>query len=511
MISQLSKSNLGALHLHGIILAVAVKGWRGLWVVLMLMVLIIPWQNGYSQSTESNPPATPLSSVKELAHSWGIEPLYHADSGIRGSASCAASSCHSGPKPGTATATAARGSEYSLWFERDPHARSWRTLSSDRSAAILKKLGILEDGRIVNVPAYQNCLACHNTDRTLGSDGLSPKIMEGVGCESCHGPSSAWYDKHYKEPASKVGMTELGPFLKRARACTLCHVGASDRDMNHDIIAAGHPALYFDMAIYHENYPKHWREKGQPLGTEHRDTNERSQLWIAGQIAMADAELELTEARVCKSLSVSTWPELAAFRCTDCHLTLSGIPRSIANIDTSELRTGRVKNRDWNLGGIDAVAEFVGSADGAKIRTDRDELISLMQSNSFDTVAIAKSANGLRDGLIETLSTRPSLQLPQWTLKRQRQFALQLLERPQTSDQWESAARAYTAIWGTGEQRNSTELTRAMKTMRRALLFPQQSQSPRFPRSPNSVEPPNLAQWNESLKRATIHLLQRSP
>ena len=54
---------------------------------------------------------------------------------------------------------------------------------------------------------------------------------------------------------------------ERAKVCTRCHVGRRSPDglltqeVNHDLIAAGHPRLNFEFAAYQENLPVHWDEK----------------------------------------------------------------------------------------------------------------------------------------------------------------------------------------------------------------------------------------------------------
>ena len=129
-------------------------------------------------------------SVVALANE-GLESHFsfsvHASPQNLGAASCAASSCHAGPRASVASPTSQRGSEYTLWKELDPHARSWSTMASKQSTTILTKLGILNEGKIVKPDAYRNCLACHNTSSILEGSSASATIMEGVGCEACHG------------------------------------------------------------------------------------------------------------------------------------------------------------------------------------------------------------------------------------------------------------------------------------------------------------------------------------
>lgn len=127
---------------------------------------------------------------------WGVDPLIHSFSALKsteysvlGATSCSSTACHGGPSAGVSSVDVVRGSEYPLWIESDPHARSWQTLNSKKSLEILSRLNVIVEGVVINPTAYQNCLACHNTTIELGSDRISPKIAEGVGCEACHGPS----------------------------------------------------------------------------------------------------------------------------------------------------------------------------------------------------------------------------------------------------------------------------------------------------------------------------------
>ena len=432
---------------------------------------------------------------------WGIDSLYHMDRGIRGAASCATSSCHGGPRAGVASADAPRGSEYPLWLESDPHAQSWKTLSSDASVQILTKLGILRDGKIANRAAYENCLACHNTDRKIGIDQLSPRIPEGVGCESCHGPSESWYDRHYQGPDSvknataNLGLTDSRSLVKRAKICSTCHVGSKDRDMNHDIIAAGHPALYFDMAVYHEAYPKHWRDKDQ------YEADFRSQLWLAGKIAMVDSELELLESRACKSLPISTWPELVNYQCNSCHVTLSGNPKPTQAMDRDTVVMGRAPVRNWNLEGFAVLSQNPVRSE-PELLASLDDLRAFLQSPNPDSKIVAAKTKRLRIQLHNALNEDGKLTLPNWTRQNQLEFSIQLLEKTTRNNSWEIAAGAYIAAWATNPRIASGRLDVAMKTMRNGLLFPKDSIMPNFPRWPNGATPPTWDEWNVSLQQA---------
>ena len=104
-------------------------------------------------------------------------------------ASCASTACHGGPRPGVARAAAARGAEYPLWLERDPHAQAYQSLSSELGTTILQRLNILEGTEITNRAAYNNCLACHNSAEQAVASSSTDLRMEGVACDRCTDPA----------------------------------------------------------------------------------------------------------------------------------------------------------------------------------------------------------------------------------------------------------------------------------------------------------------------------------
>ncbi len=427
---------------------------------------------------------------------WGLSSLYHADQGFRGAASCATSNCHGGPTVGIASETAPRGSEYPIWLERDPHAQSWKTICSDASFKVMSQLGILKDGIIADMAGYRNCLACHNTEKNLGKDQLTPTFAEGVGCESCHGPSQTWFDQHYQGTeatrAAKrtLGLTDSGPLLQRAKICTTCHVGSRDRDMNHDIIAAGHPALYFDMAVYHEAYPKHWRDP------EQNSSDFRAKLWLAGQIAAADSELELLESRACKSLPHSTWPELSLYQCNSCHFPLNGNPKPSSPTDRGLVDGGRAPIREWNLAGLSYIPNDSGENE---IQVSARQLRFLLTTANSDAKSVAAEAQRLRVQLYDSLFDKGMLSLPKWSSGKQREISIQRLEESRRSNVWERAAGAYTAVWALGPTMPEGRLEKPMKTMRAALLFQKDMMSASFPRSQTEKIAPTSKDWDTSL------------
>jgi hypothetical protein len=129
-------------------------------------------------------------------------------------------------------------------------------------------------------------------------------------------------------------MVRLYDLGERAMNCAGCHVGAPAdperglpvRDMNHDMIAAGHPRLNFDFAEYVRRLPKHWQEKDRTTEPNAPRTINPLKEWYVGRVAHAEAACRLLADRAGRSLAgdrESPWPEFAEFNCAACHHHLS--------------------------------------------------------------------------------------------------------------------------------------------------------------------------------------------
>jgi hypothetical protein len=89
-----------------------------------------------------------------------------------------------------------------------------------------------------------------------------------------------------------------------------------DRDMNHDLIAAGHPRLTFEFSAYQANEPPHWVEKGINVAPDFP-----ARAWAVGQAATAKAAAELLHGRAADPSA--PWPEFSEFDCYACHHSLA--------------------------------------------------------------------------------------------------------------------------------------------------------------------------------------------
>jgi hypothetical protein len=237
-----------------------------------------------------------------------------------GVASCASSACHHGNGP-----AGSKGSEYSTWAALDPHARAAAVLSDERSQRIVRGLKGLPDGARVQPDREELCLRCHvltdfSFERTRRRDLFG--VSDGVACEACHGPAEKWLHTHQLKswPGRGPGFRQTKDLGVRAEGCVACHVGRGDADVNHDLIAAGHPRLRFDFAAYLAIYPRHWSEAAD----KRRRPDFEARAWLLGKLIAAEAAVDLLVHRAGNAMKKQApWPEFSEYECAACHHSLN--------------------------------------------------------------------------------------------------------------------------------------------------------------------------------------------
>ncbi len=250
-----------------------------------------------------------------------------------GTSGCAASACHGGPAPSLTSPAgpdAWRGSS-THWAARDPHRHATSALNGKLAAHMMELLNVPgPDGKPLTATQYDRCLACH-ADPQQVKPGVPTRAVAPLGCESCHGDGGGYLRAHttWRSPGERAagvaqtGFADLNDLAVRAASCAGCHVGAPPspaspvrRDMNHDMIAAGHPRLdKYDFAEYQRRLTPHWREVDRAKSSPRGDDFEW-RAWLVGRAATAEACARLTAAR---AVVPESWPELAEWRCASCH------------------------------------------------------------------------------------------------------------------------------------------------------------------------------------------------
>jgi hypothetical protein len=269
------------------------------------------WQLWPSTMAIGQPAAEPVAAPKQSF-------------AYRGALSCASNACHGA----TDSATDTQRTDplfhafTTVMAGGDKHKDAYAILLTDRSKTIAKNYG-------EKTAAHESklCLSCHST--VSNDAGGSPvALTDGVGCEKCHGPAEKWLAVHFQNswkalsPAEKkaqYGFNDTKDLRTRAQLCSDCHVGTGDFQVDHDLYAAGHPRLFFELSSYLLTMPPHWSVSAE----KKRMPDAAARTWLVGQVVSAESALALLGERVkAAEDNKKPWPEFAEYSCYACHHNL---------------------------------------------------------------------------------------------------------------------------------------------------------------------------------------------
>ena len=231
------------------------------------------------------------------------------NAGYTGPGSCSSPSCHGGVQ--ARDQNTVLQNEYSTWVVRDKHAHAFSNLSNPVGTRIAKIMGL------PSPDTAPRCLACHALDVPADQRARTFDVTDGVGCENCHGPASAWLGPHTTrgwkyEKSIGLGLYDTRDLVKRSEKCLSCHLGTPEKTVDHELIAAGHPDLYFELDSFMAVMPPHWKEV---------DTDP----WFAVRAMAVGQAVQLREQlkRVARESQGGIWPEYAELDCFACHHNLT--------------------------------------------------------------------------------------------------------------------------------------------------------------------------------------------
>jgi len=114
--------------------------------------------------------------------------------------------CHNKPET---------GKQYTIWSQ-SLHANALKSLSNAKSMEYAKKNGIADPTK------DQKCLKCHSTAKSVSEDLIATiTVEEGVSCESCHGPGSAYKAPNIMKDRAKA--LAKGMIIPDKATCEKCH------------------------------------------------------------------------------------------------------------------------------------------------------------------------------------------------------------------------------------------------------------------------------------------------
>lgn len=341
-----------------------------------------------------------------LTGQTGKEPVKYIGPG-----SCAATSCHGSVKP--VAGSRILQNEYSTWIVKDKHSRAYQALASDigeRMVRILKLGSKAEEA--------PKCLACHALYATPEQRGRAFEISEGVSCENCHGPASAWLGPHTTrdwphEKSVALGMQDTRNVIHRTEKCLECHLGAKEKFVDHEMIAAGHPDLFFELDSFSAVMPRHWKvpRESAPEKPAEDAAWVGMREWSTGQAVQLRAEMErlVWRAKGERFDKKDVWPEYSELSCFACHHALGPAK------DSWRQERGYVGRRPgdpaWNSSRYAVfrlVAKQIDSTNGQEL--DRQVLavsdeMSKLNPNRNAVAAAASAAAPFAQRIAERLAT----------------------------------------------------------------------------------------------------------
>jgi hypothetical protein len=240
-----------------------------------------------------------------------------------GPGSCSSTSCHGSVKPRLDSRIFQN--EYSIWAVKDKHAKAYDVLSGAVGERIGRVLGVGKSEQAAK------CLACHALDVPAEARAKPFDLSEGVSCESCHGPASAWLGPHTTrnwthEQSVAAGMSETRNLVRRTEKCLSCHLGTQEKFVDHEMLAAGHPDLYFELDSFSAVMPRHWKtpRESAPGVPAEGDAWSGVREWGTGQAVQLRASME----RIAWRAKGKNWPEYSELQCFACHHALTAPEQS---------------------------------------------------------------------------------------------------------------------------------------------------------------------------------------
>jgi hypothetical protein len=303
--------------------------------------------------------------------------------------------------------------EYTQWAAKDKHTKAYAVLFEPRSKQIARNL-MIERPEIATV-----CLDCHATNAATNERASSFDISDGVGCESCHGPASAWLGQHTTrdwnhDQSVRAGMVDTKDVKKRTEVCLSCHLGTEKKTVDHDLIAAGHPALIFELETFSALMPAHWRKNNERTDTVRR--------WAVAQaIGLRESMSELQRAM---AKSADSWPDFSEFECMSCHHALV-----LPSVRQDRGYIGRPGLPGWNEARYVVLRHLIGTVSPAaekELEIRISELKKSLERPSKDRQIAGAAAQRIADLMTQSIPLLEKAQINE-------QFAMTIV-RDITSD-----------------------------------------------------------------------------
>jgi hypothetical protein len=326
-----------------------------------------------------------------------------------GPGSCSSSSCHGSVQPRSDNRVPQN--EYTVWVLQDKHSKAFSVLNAPQSQLIARNLGLTS-----KPSEAAECLGCHALNVAPARRARSFDLTDGVSCESCHGPASNWLGPHTArnwthEQSVAAGMNDTKNLTRRSEVCLSCHLGTNEQSVTHEMIAAGHPDLVFELDSYSAVMPRHWKE---PLD---KDPGRAVRTWSVGQAV----QLREALARLSRRARGHQWPEYAEFDCASCHHPLTKSEDSWRQqLGTPGRKPGTAP---WNVQGYIVFRHLLREVDA----TAADQLDSQLKAVTDKLNRFGQDQAQIAEAADRAAATANALAQRLWTQPYTRDFNVRVL------------------------------------------------------------------------------------
>ena len=455
-----------------------------LYLSLIGVLLLAAWISVSRGHTSQEPLPPPVRSGAAKPSKFALQ----------GAGSCASMACHNAD-----ATTGYQGREYKIALERDfnqpvpcvkdKHAQAYAVLFNDRSQRMVRHLQRLPADAIVHPEQVDLCLRCHVQPDYKQQPALWMRA-EGVSCEACHGAAERWLATHFRPEFKRLpvevreneyGMYDTRSVAGRVRVCVDCHIGSPGAEVDHDLIAAGHPRLSFEFSRFHHTFHKHWdyaKDKDPARNDPSREPRGRkdfeARAWALGQVVSAEASLRLLAHR---AETNKAWPELAEYNCYACHHDLEAKSQRQQNYVKGS--AGKLTWNAWYYALLPDALEALGAQQPPAFREQLRQVQVDLESLQRDRKKTSKLARDAADQLRTVLQSELSATAP---MPADESFSRILVGADARALQtWDHAAQVHAALSALGNARH--EMGRpspALTDLARALRFPSGYDSPQL-------------------------------
>ncbi|PJI43524.1 multiheme c-type cytochrome [Ferrovibrio sp.] len=358
-----------------------------------------------------------LATIVAIAFliSFGSAPATAADTtgasaaGHLGATTCGSSVCHGAAQPWRNSPI--QQNEFLIWIKQDPHANAYKTLLSDQAKQIARNLGL------PNAHEAPACLNCHADNVPLAQRGRAFSIADGVSCETCHGGAQQWLGLHVSGASSHAqnvasGMYPMDDPVARGERCLSCHMGNSERWLDHRIMGAGHPRLRFELDTFTSAQPAHFRVDADYR--KRKQVSSPAKTWMIGQALAAATFLDgLSDSRRNKP---GLFPELVFYNCHSCHHSMT--ERKFERAVDGSVPPGMPRLQDISLVLLQIATEVMDADLASQLSRNLGRLHEVTASQTSNQAGAARALRSDVNRALPRLQQEPSKAQVQQLLDR---------------------------------------------------------------------------------------------